>query len=90
MIINLMNASDSERKKAMKEWRDGKDAYSILSVRDGNLIVDEKYLNEFNKIKNLLHNRVIKYAESADGMMTETQKAQITTNFIGQLMLIHR
>lgn len=90
MVINLMNASDSERKKAMKEWRDGKDAYSILSVRDGNLVVDEKYLNEFNKIKNLLHNRVIKYAESADGMMTETQKAQITTNFIGQLMLIHR
>lgn len=88
--INLMNVSKEERKKAFKEWRKGKTAYDILSAKKRYLEVDSDYANAFEAIENVLRNRIIKYSESADGMMTETQKAQITTTFLGSMALIHR
>lgn len=90
MDINLFKASKEEKKQAMKEWRNGKTAYSILSAKNNSLNVEDEYKEAFNRSENIMRNRVIKYSESADGMMTPTQKAQITTSIIGSYAMIHR
>nr|DAM86425.1 MAG TPA: hypothetical protein [Caudoviricetes sp.] len=88
--INMRNTSKEERKKAFKEWSKGVSAYSILSAKNHTLLVDEQYKDAFYRAENVMRNRIIKYAESADGMQTATQKAQLNTSFLGSLLLIHR
>lgn len=88
--INMRNASKEERKKAFKEWSKGVSAYSILSAKNHTLLVDEQYKDAFYRAENVMRSRIIKYAESADGMQTATQKAQLNTSFLGSLLLIHR
>ena len=90
MIINTKDMSSNERKQAFKEWRKSINTYDILSAHDNSLEIDKEYLDAYNNVENVIHNRIIKYAESADGVMTETQKAQITTTFLGQMVLLHR
>ena len=90
MIINTKDMSSKERKQAFKEWKKSINVYDILSAHDNSLEIDKEYLDAYNNVENVIHNRIIKYAESADGMMTETQKAQITTTFLGQMALLHR
>ena len=67
--------SSNERKQAFKKWRKSINTYDILSAHDNSLEIDKEYLDAYNNVENVIHNRIIKYAESADGMMTETQKA---------------
>lgn len=90
MDINLFRASKEERKQAMKEWRNGKTAYSILSAKDNSLHVEDEYKEAFQRVENTIRERAVRYSESADGMMTPTQKAQITTTIIGSYAMIHR
>jgi hypothetical protein len=37
-----------------------------------------------------VYERIIYVAEKADGVASETQKAEITTNFLGAAAMIHR
>lgn len=72
MDINLFRASKEERRQAMKEWRNGKTAYSILSAKDNSLHVEDEYKEAFDRIENVMRERAVRYSESADGMMTPT------------------
>jgi hypothetical protein len=72
MDINLFRASKEERKQAMKEWRNGKTAYSILSAKDNSLHVEDEYKEAFEHAENIIRERAVRYSESADGMMTPT------------------
>lgn len=90
--IKLTNkhTSEEELNKILDEWKNSKSIYEILSVKDGELDVDKEYKKQFEEVEHAVHSRILKYAEAADGMATETQKAAITTNILGAATLTHR
>lgn len=90
--IKLTNQhiSKEDYDKLIDRWKNSKSVYEILSVKDGNLEIDPEYKDQFSEIEHVLHSRILKYAEAADGMATETQKAAITTNVLGAAVLTHR
>lgn len=90
-VLNKLESSTEEGKnKLLAEWEKGKVLYSIFKPQDGELIIDPKYKEVFEKSRHKIYSRINKTAESADGMATETQKAAITTNFFGAAVLTHR
>lgn len=86
----LENASTEKLAEALKKWNEGVCLYSILDVKDGKISIAEEYKDAFNRSKDKVYFRITKSAENADGMATETQKAAITTNFLGAAVLTHR
>jgi len=87
---NMYNATPEEYTKALAEWEDGRSVYSVMSVDGHSIKIEDEFQNAYDEINDVLHNRIIKYSEAADGMATETQKAAITTNFLGAAVLTHR
>ena len=90
LLNNMYNSTTEEYTKALAEWEDADSVYSIMYVNGHHIEIEDKYKKAYFEIENVLHNRIQKYAESADGMATETQKAAITTNFLGAAVLTHR
>lgn len=88
--INNYNIDSETYKNIRRQWKDGVNLYSVLKVVDGKLTVDEAYKKYFEEIEPIVHARIQKYTEAADGMATETQKAAITTSFMGAAILMHR
>ena len=91
--INYVNKPYSEYKAAVKEWRKGVSVFSLQEVRDGKVQIKDKYKqyeSAYNAIKDILHSRIEKYCESADGMQTSIQKSAITQNALGGLVMMHR
>lgn len=88
--INNYNKSKSEIKNILRQWNKGVNLYSIFKVEDGKLVVDSKYQQQYNDVANIIFNRINKHSEAADGMLTETQKSAITTNFLGAAVMTHR
>lgn len=84
------NLSDKELAAQLKKWNEGESVWSILKITNGELSPDEKYKEAFADVENLLYNRIIKCAENADGVATETQKAAISTSILGAAALVHR
>lgn len=88
--INNYNKSKSEVNKILREWRKGVNLYSVFIVKNNRLEIDERYKDQYEEISNILFHRINKHAEAADGMLTETQKSAITTNFLGASVMTHR
>lgn len=91
--INFMNKPYSEYKAAVKEWRKGVSVFALQEIRDDKVQIKEKYKEyerAYKAVEGILHSRIEKYCESADGMQTSTQKAAITQNALGGLVLMHR
>ena len=79
------------RKEQFKKFKKAPTLYSLLNVKGQNITIDDKYKAALNESKwDEIKSRVQKYAEAADGMATQEQKAAITSNFLGALLLIHR
>lgn len=90
-VKNMMwNKSKEDVEEAINQWRDGIVLYSILDQKDGKFHVDEKYKNQYEKVDSVVKARMLNYGANADGMATETQRAAITTTFLGACILIHR
>lgn len=88
IMNNILNPE--ETKKRIKEWKKGKSLLSIMKEENGKLTVDKQYYKQYKQIEDVLHFRIERYAENADGMATESQKAAITTNALGAAVLVHR
>lgn len=91
--LNFINKPREEYKKALKEWRKGKSVFSIYEMKDGVPRIKpeyENYKDAYDKIHDIIKNRILNYAESADGMMSETQKSAVTANALGAFVLMHR
>lgn len=90
-----MHGSTKTEQKAwvdskLKQWREGITLYDAFNVDKDHLVMDEKYQQAYDKIDFVIKSRIEKFAEAADGMATNEQKAAITQNAIGALALIHR
>lgn len=95
--IERLRAKMSEKEYSAKlsRWNDGASLYSIFDGKNGKLVVREdkhkaEWENAWKKQSNFIMSRVEKYAEDADGMTTQLQKALMTQNIVGMLFLIHR
>lgn len=84
------NLSSEQLAEQIKKWNEGVSVWNIMKVKDGKLSIDEEYKEAFSDVENVLYNRIIKCAENADGVATETQKAAISTNIWGAAILVHR
>ena len=61
-----------------------------MYAKDGKLKIKDGYQTAYDEVINVVQNRIKKYAASADGVATTTQKAAITSTFIGSCILMHR
>ena len=82
--------SEKEYQDKLTRWSKESDLYSLFSVKNKELVIEEKYKSAWEKQRNQIMSRVDKYAEDADGMATQLQKALMTQNFVGMFFLIHR
>lgn len=89
MIINA-DRQGKDRKEAINRWKKGDTMYSIFTVKDHKLKIDPKYEDAYKRAENIVHSRIIKWGQSADGTATELQRAAITQSFIGACILQHR
>lgn len=91
--INFANKPYDEYKQALKEWNEGVSVYSLHTMKDGEMHIRDKYKQyeqAYKTILPILKSRIETYAESADGMQTQTQKSAMTANFLGACVLQHR
>ena len=90
VIINNMGKSESEIKAAIKQYDKARSLRSIFKAKDFELVVDDEYKDAYAEVENEIKNKIIRYGAAADGVPTATQKAAITTSFIGSCILMHR
>jgi hypothetical protein len=90
LLANMATKTVDEVNEALAEWETGKNLWSVIDVKDGKFTVEDKYKEAFSKVEHVVQSRISKYSESADGMATETQKAAITTGWVGSAILTHR
>ena len=86
----MWNKSKEELNSAIKQFKSGKCLYDVLNTDDGTVKVEIGYEQAYNAVKDKIHSSITKWAEDADGMPTETQKAAMATNIIGAAILTHR
>lgn len=92
VIMNAIynNLSEEETQQQMKKYDDGVTLRSVLYAKDGKLNIKDGYKSAYDKVVNTVQNKIRKYAASADGVATTTQKAAVTTTFVGACILMHR
>lgn len=71
-------------------WQQGIRMWDAFDVVDGEVVPKEEYREAVEKSIGYIYERIIYVAEKADGVATETQKAEITTNWLGAAAMIHR
>lgn len=81
---------EEKYKRLLQKWKQGKSMYSVLTAKDGKLEVEDKYKKAYEAAEFIVKIRAQKFAEAADGMPTETQRAAVTQSWIGSFILIHR
>ena len=80
-----------EYQRKLDQFKKSKNLYSIFKGRNNSLVIeDENYRRAWEKSKNLVKDRALKYAEDADGIATPLQKALMSYTLIGSFFLIHR
>jgi hypothetical protein len=70
--------SEKEYQDKLTRWSKESDLYSLFSVKNKELVIEEKYKSAWEKQRNQIMSRIDKYAEDADGMATQLQKALMT------------
>lgn len=86
----LQKLPKEDADRLLKEWENGVSVWKAVDVVDGIITPKEQYQEAFERSIDVIHERILYVAEKADGVATETQKAEITTNFLGAASLIHR
>lgn len=90
LLANMSAKSTKEIEDAIADWDEGVSLWSVIEPKDGAFDVKSEYKDAFNNVEHVVQSRIEKYSEAADGMATETQKAAITTGWVGSAILTHR
>ena len=77
-------------KDTLKKYKNAESLYSLLKVKNHKLTIDDQYKSAYEKVRDVAKNRAEKFSESADGMMTQVQRAAIYKSLLGAIILIHR
>jgi len=86
----LKSATEEEKNKILESWEKGTSLFKAVEIVDGEIKPKKEFKDAFEKSIDYIYERIIYVAEKADGVATETQKAEITTNFIGAAAMVHR
>ena len=90
-IIRKNWKDDYAKQEQLAEYRHAKNLYELLYVdENGDITIADEYKQQYDRVKDAVINRVQTYSENADGVATESQKAAITTGFLGSAALMHR
>ena len=90
VIISNAGKSKEEIKAAMKKYDQAKSLRSIFTGKDFKINIDSKYKEAYDDVYDEVKAKVQRYAASADGIPLPTQKAAISTSFLGACVLMHR
>lgn len=90
LLANMSSKSPEEVESALAEWDEGVNLWSVIETKDGAFDIKQQYKKAFDAVEHVVQSRIEKYSEAADGMATETQKAAITTGWVGSAILTHR
>lgn len=77
-------------KEKLRKYKEGRSAYSVIYVKNGKLEIEDEYKQAYEKSRSLMRNRAEETAEQADGMSTETQRANLQSTILGSFILMHR
>ncbi len=90
VIISNAGKSKEEIKAAMKKYDQAKSLRAIFAGKDFKLNIDSKYKDAYDDVYDEVKAKIQRYAASADGIPLPTQKAAISTSFLGACVLMHR
>lgn len=90
VIISNAGKSKEEIKAAMEKYDNAKSLRAIFTGKDFKINIDSKYKDAYDDVYDELKAKIQRYAASADGIPLPTQKAAISTSFLGACVLMHR
>jgi hypothetical protein len=90
VIISNAGKSKEEIKAAMKKYDQAKSLRAIFTGKDFKINIDSKYKAAYDDVYDEVKAKIQRYAASADGIPLPTQKAAISTSFLGACVLMHR
>lgn len=86
-FINIMG----NKEDANNIWKSLHSTYDIIEIKDGNIHIENKaYAKAFTEVENQISNAARSLAATADGQLTEEQKAQFTNNALGSTIMMFR
>lgn len=86
-FINIMG----NKEDANNIWKSLHSTYDIIEIKDGNIHIENKaYAKAFTEVENQISNAARSLAATADGQLTEEQKAQFTNNALGSIIMMFR
>ena len=81
----------NNKENAKNIWRTLQSTYDIINIKDGNIVItDRQQAKAFAEVQNEISNSARTLAATADGQLTEEQKAQFTANAFGGLIMMFR
>lgn len=90
VIISNAGKSKKEIKAAMEKYNQAKSLRAIFTGKDFKINIDSKYKDAYDKVYDEVKAKIQRYSASADGIPLPTQKAAISTSFLGACVLMHR
>lgn len=85
------NALFNDKKEAQNIWKTLSTSYDIVQIKDGNIFIsDKQQAKAFAEVQNEISNASRTLAATADGQLTEEQKAQFAANAFGSLIMMFR
>ena len=86
-FINIIG----NKEDANNIWKSLHSTYDIIEIKDGNIHIENKaYAKAFAEVENQISNAARSLAATADGQLTEEQKAQFTNNALGSIIMLFR
>lgn len=86
-FINIIG----NKEDANNIWKSLHSTYDIIEIKDGNIHIENKaYAKAFAEVENQISNAARSLAATADGQLTEEQKAQFTNNALGSIIMMFR
>lgn len=81
----------TDKNEAKNIWKTLQSTYDIIEVKDGNIIIKDKdQAKAFAEVQNEISNAARTLSATADGQLTEEQKAQFAANAFGSLIMMFR
>ena len=81
----------SNKEDAKNIWKTLQSTYDIIQIKNGDIVIENKeQARAFAEVQNEISNGARALAATADGQLTEEQKAQFASNAFGSLIMMFR
>lgn len=85
------NSLFNDKKEAQNIWKTLPSSYDIVQIKEGNIFIsDKQQAKAFAEVQSEISNYARTLSATADGQLTEEQKAQFAANAFGALVMMFR